>query len=342
METGKRLEMLEGELKLMKGEVKETLSSVRDYLQKAKVPSQDTILIPASDNEPRGPIIVPGRISVSGADSPQASVSGGAAASAAAAPAPAAPVVQAPSMADSIPVMSETQPSVAAGGIPVMPADSYEAEDSIEDIGTGETMSFGAPPAPRARAPEPPPYPEFASIPEEVPGWDGQDRIELGPSAPQVNLLANLIRWVASARGEIGSEQLATFLEVYGVTGNLSQELKEVILQLLEISAAQPQDASVADVWSRLILELHGILAGGGAPLQPAKFFGIESKDEEELEELKAEEEKPRYQPLKLKLVYPQGDGTEKEFTIDVNPEADEAGPPDKPKQSAKKQGGDK
>ncbi|MCK4722403.1 MAG: hypothetical protein KAT75_03815, partial [Dehalococcoidia bacterium] len=76
----------------------------------------------------------------------------------------------------------------------------------------------------------------------------------------QANQLPNLIRWVSVAKREIGSAQLPTFLEAYGVRGQLSSEMKEVILHLAVVVSEQSADASPADLWSRLTLELHGIL----------------------------------------------------------------------------------
>ncbi|MFH1003279.1 MAG: hypothetical protein V1780_03965, partial [Chloroflexota bacterium] len=59
-------------------------------------------------------------------------------------------------------------------------------------------------------------------------------RAEVSRPAPQVNMLANLVRWVALARREIGNEQLPTFLDVYSFSENLSPELREIILGLAE------------------------------------------------------------------------------------------------------------
>ena len=150
------------------------------------------------------------------------------------------------------------------------------------------------------------------------------------PPTPQVNLLANLIRWVSAARGKLGIEQLPVFLEVYGISGNLSPELKEVILQLAEVVAQPSGDDNAADVWSHSVLELHGILAGGGTPLH---LFGPSWNDEEgeaEASETLAEEDEaedktedeppvpPREnRPVRLKLVVPIGDGVEKEFSVE-------------------------
>ena len=168
---------------------------------------------------------------------------------------------------------------------------------------------------------------EFAALrDEELPELDSREglRVEASPPAPQVNLLANLIRWVAKAKKEIGDEQLPTFLEVYGIGGNLSPDLKEVILHLAEITSEQSADASTTDIWSQLILELHGILVEGGLSLQPVNplcnMSEIIGENTAEQEEVNEEEKPPKNKPLKLKVVYPQADGSEQEFTIDLNP----------------------
>ena len=148
------------------------------------------------------------------------------------------------------------------------------------------------------------------------------------PPTPQVNMLANLIRWVAKAKKEIGSEQLPTFLEVYGITGNLSPDLKEVIAHLADITAQQSDDASAVDVWSQLLLELHGILTEGSTTLNPVVPFWNGGENELDTDETEMDEPTPQSTPMKLKLIYPGKDGTEKELTIDLSPEADKGSPP--------------
>ena len=152
-------------------------------------------------------------------------------------------------------------------------------------------------------------------------GYD-KNAAGLQPSTPRVNLLANLITWVAKAKKEIGYEQLAAFLEVYGVSGHLSPELKEAILQLAEITAAQSEEANRADVWSQSMLSLHGILTGGDAPLYPFITPMQNIVDEETVtEEDIIEVDKPKDSPVKLKLVFPNEDGISKEFCVDLTPD---------------------
>ena len=144
-------------------------------------------------------------------------------------------------------------------------------------------------------------------------------------SVPRVDLLANLIRWIASARAEIGTEQFATFLEVYGISGHLTQEFKEVILHLAETAETPPPGSSSADTWSRLMLELHGILTGGEGPLHPVKPVWLESAGKlspvEPEPKVQAVKEKPKETPLKLKLVVTGADGSDREICLNLSPE---------------------
>jgi hypothetical protein len=182
-------------------------------------------------------------------------------------------------------------------------------------------------------------------------------------AAPQVNLLANLIRWVSVAKKEIGEEQLPVILDVYGSSGNLAPEMREVILQLAEVAVTPSEDGSpkhsgrfitgqlsafleihrvsghisaelkqdilhfvgliddqavsnsTADIWSRLVLELHGILSDSSAPLRP---FKKTSKSDKNIEKNNGHNTDGEIHEgkLRLKLVMPVADGIEREFDV--------------------------
>ena len=141
---------------------------------------------------------------------------------------------------------------------------------------------------------------------------------------PKVNMLANLINWVARAKEEIGYEQIPTFLEVYGISGHLSSELKEVIIHLSEITRERPEVANNAEVWSQAMLALHGIITGGDAPLHPIMPSWTDNTNEiQPVEEEIIEVDKAKEKPVKLKLVFPDGNGKSKEFCINLAPEED-------------------
>lgn len=86
---------------------------------------------------------------------------------------------------------------------------------------------------------------------------------ETNGSLSQMNSLANLIRWVSSAKKEIGTQQLPTFLEAFRAHGPLPAEMKELILHLAVVVEEPPERLSPAEIWSRLALELHAILQDG-------------------------------------------------------------------------------
>jgi hypothetical protein len=76
------------------------------------------------------------------------------------------------------------------------------------------------------------------------------------------------------------------------------------------------------------MLTLHGILTGGDAPLHPLMPFWTTAVSEEQpAEEEIIEVDKAKEAPVKLKLVFPNSDGKNKEFCIDLNPEADSEKP---------------
>ncbi len=146
---------------------------------------------------------------------------------------------------------------------------------------------------------------------------------EINRGIPKVNMLANLITWVARVRQEIGYEELPALLEVYGTSGHLSPELKNIIIQLAEIMKDHSEAATEAEIWSESILSLHGILTGGDAPLNPVIPSWVDMADEAESlpEDEIIEVDKNKEKSAKLKLVFPSGNGKSKEFCINLTPE---------------------
>lgn len=159
------------------------------------------------------------------------------------------------------------------------------------------------------------------SAEEELPMELERITNDIAPGTPRVNMLANLINWVSRAKKEIGDELLPTFLDVYGVSGHLSLELKEVILHLAERTKEKTEPCTDAEVWSQAMLSLHGILTGGDAPLNPAIPSWKEALEQEQDEEIIEVDKKEK--PIKLKFVLPSNNGKEKEYCLDLTPEDD-------------------
>jgi len=145
---------------------------------------------------------------------------------------------------------------------------------------------------------------------------------EVRKPVAQINMLTNLIRWVAAAKKEIGSEQLAAFLEVYSIAGCLPSESKEVIQHVADMVEQQSADVNAVDIWTRLTLELHGILSGGGQPLRLPDLSNNEKKNY--IEQNNTNDNGAKMDKLiKLKLVLPGENGEEKEFGITLSPAVD-------------------
>jgi hypothetical protein len=361
MSADDRVKVLENEFKLIKSELRQTLGSVRDFLLDLKIPQIQEVAAKEAERHEQLPIGGGGGGgSSSGGSSDQIGSQG--------------------SIPESYPSGFEPQPSLPEMGAPVedltnLPLESPLSEeeplcDSVDmpEDQYSEDTGITAGDMPGEKEPEGPAAERGAQNPQA--------------GVPQVNLLANLIRWASAARKDIGLAQLPTFLDVYATTGNLSQETRDTILNLAEV-ATDPVDekpdnknvmvteeialcmeinslagqlppeykeklrrltdlilrqsvyANKADVWSQLLLELHGILTGGGRSLQPLvvnKDTWKEDTEEDRVEipeESACEEEsagavneveeisKPRRaKPARLRLVLPVDGGAEQELDL--------------------------
>jgi hypothetical protein len=255
MYTDKQLQTIEDELKLLKGELKETLSSVRDYLV-----NMDT----------------------TDGDNTQSSPKKG--------------IREEAEFRESFDKSSDMTEEFRM-------LDDEDMEDILE---SEEPLKAGT-------------DLPYKNQLDEYPGLEK----ELNQSVPRVSFLANLINWVSVARREIGNEQLPAFLEVYGISGHLSPEMKDVILHLAKITAEKPGGKNTAEIWSNSVLALHGILTGGEAPLTTVKLnWGKTEEEIEDLEDEPTQSKESSQPPVKLKLVFPNGNGKSKEYCIDLTPES--------------------
>ena len=396
MAIEKKVETLEGEVKLMKGELKETLSNVRDFLVNLKLPTPKIEGLDGGNTR----LTVDGGLGMQSAGAAlqqalpaMAQVAQEAVVAQVAQPAQ--PVMPAAPSAPAEPQVLKVETVAPSGNQQTATAEPVEAS-ALEIYEPPAMPSPAAYESPEASEPQPQPKQPEAARNAQQPEkgkevQPGQPMVEpVAGSNSQVNLLANLLRWVSVATREIGSEQLPTFLDIYGTTGNLSLETREVILRFANVVAQQPAFASVdgvmghimteqlatflevhstngrlspevkegimrfastmvmhplekgiADVWSQLLLELHGILSGGGrlpqtlGIVQAIEELAAEA-DEAELEADGAEEppdmEKDEVarveeKTVTLRLVMPVG-GVEKEFgienlSINMTPESD-------------------
>ena len=359
MAVDDQVKVLEDEFKLIKSELRQTLVSVRDFLMDLKLPPMQEEPtappeeIPVANNQASEPLA-----SGNQNNSPQSNGNGGGTTPGANNP---MPQPQNQDVQDIVPKMDEPIEE-ESNNMEIEDLQDLDIEDP-EDNG----MTSGEIPSDKKAE-------DKIEKPDAVPQPNGKDRIPVAGSADsQVNLLANLVRWVSTAVREIGKEQLTAFLDVYAVGGNMSEELKGVILHLAEVVAdpvsethssektpiineqitlcmeinslsgqlpdelkksirhlmeiliQQTVQTNKADIWSKLLLELNGILSGNTDSLQY-----LITRESREAEQLKKEQEalekaenclenapqKKAVKPAKLRLVLPGSDGSEQELDL--------------------------
>lgn len=342
MEIETKLQVLEDEFRLMKGELKQALTDVRDFLVTFPAPAINEGVFERFHEMQKG-------------------MGGGGGNR------------ETPAMV--LPAFPEKTENMLSADLEVPEAETEneatpEETEQPENLEPGEAEVEEAPDteleeatAPEARADEELPVAETA---------DGMNH-----PAPEVNVLTNLIRWVSVAKRELGKGQLAAFLDVYGPQGALPPETRQLILQLAEVidtsndettpsasffallireqlsallevrasssqispelkdsimnlvsmMAEPPPRDKPADVWSRLILELHGIISYGDAPIPPP-VFRPGAPAGEILQPVAAKGKlataagkyKTPKKPMRLKLIMPVGKGVEKEFVFHLDP----------------------
>ena len=259
MAEDRRLDILQEEIKLMKGELKQSLASVRDYLLNMELPSYEISHILSALGNEGTKVTMKGSLETPSQEKPPAE--------------PEDTLTETEeSLGDEVPEGDDLLDleNPAEDEAETNPEDSLTDEDGElppedtqsvpEDDSTMPEDASSAPdePGPYEQDESPPfepemsrheeqpiqdeqPVPEEQLMQEEQPMPEEQsvryentmDDVSL--SVPKVNMLANLINWVARANKEIGRDQIPTFLEVYGISGYLSPELKDVILHLLSL-----------------------------------------------------------------------------------------------------------
>ena len=99
--------------------------------------------------------------------------------------------------------------------------------------------------------------------------------------------------------------------------------MKDIILHLAKITAEKPGEKNTAEIWSNSMLSLHSILTSGETPLTPVKpGWDITGEETEDFEDILTQQKESGQPPVKLKLVFPNGDGKSKEYCIDLSPES--------------------
>jgi hypothetical protein len=335
-----RLDILQDEIKLLKAEVKNSLASVRDYLLNMELPSSEfsTILAALSgDNADPQKMDVDSHVSGDKMESMPQPDSLEDNLDKAGQPGEYEEMLdfEEPDKTDELPEKRPDDNTYTENGLPeeenMLPQNQEVEEEIPDEVEEDEEDTL---PEDELEEPEEDDTigeesdeltdqePEL-SLEEEQPMEYDRRMNDVTQGIPKVNMLANLINWVAKARQEVGNEQLPSLLEVYGTSGHLSPELKDIIIHLAEMMNENSELASEAEIWSQSILSLHGILTGGDAPLNPVTPSWVDSTDEAESspDEEIIEVDKTKDKQAKLKLVFPGSNGKSKEFCINLTPE---------------------
>ncbi len=142
-----------------------------------------------------------------------------------------------------------------------------------------DAVAAEEPPTPQAEQPadeREPARPRVVRVQQTAPAA-GQESERVGISAAadvdpafgplDANLLTNLMRWVGSVKRRLGASQLPGFLEMYKLTGHLPPVMERLILHLAELDAlpdeSYDQIFTLDDLMDSL-LQLHAIVYGPG------------------------------------------------------------------------------
>ena len=279
MEMDERVDYIEGEINLIKGEIQQALVELRDMVTvmetKVKEPESQVIEIRQGTSTAAEETAKPEKAKneIEEVEKPaeeevteeeEEEIEG--------------PVEEAEPVAEleedePEPTIEETPepflppPSLLEAGQQSIPEDVVPApSDSFQDLGSMLPDSGGS------QYPDPPEGSTYIPMPRPQP-------VEV--RALDIHSVANLIRWVGSARPRIGLDQLRTLLEIYQSTGHLPDTIEELILEAAKLRAVAegPEDQGFTlEEYIDSLLQLHAIVSSleyriaepGQTPAQPA------------------------------------------------------------------------
>lgn len=198
-------------------------------------------------------------------------------------------------------------------------AEALRGEEAAPAQTSASTTTTAEPPAPAtptpqeaaapAQQPSPEPGPERPRVVRiqqtapaaEASGPQESERVTVSPAtgaeaafgALDANLLTNLMRWVGSVKRRLGASQLPGFLEMYKLTGHLPPVMEKLIYHLAELDAlpdeSYDQIFTLDDLMDSL-LQLHAIVYGPGYVSQGALLSLEEEAAQDAAEEAEAED----------------------------------------------------
>ena len=320
MDLEQKFDRLEGEVGLMKGEIKQTLVDLREFIMKQGAPfSVRGGPIPAAEEEPES----------EEADAPDDGAAGLShddmermlkearasgreeATEALREESEAASIVHVakPTAEDieqerpqvvQVKVTPPEPPEVVQAPEPAQaeqapePIQVVQAPEPVQVVQAPEPAEVQQPqapptePVPRPQAPASEPGVSFGGAEQEAAGalYDfSQDETRI--DALDANLLTNLMRWVGGVKRRLGGSQLEGFLEIYKLTGHLPPVMEKLILHLAELEALPDESSDqifTLDDLMDSLLQLHAVVYGPGYATS-GTLGGLE----EQLEDLKTD-----------------------------------------------------
>ena len=108
--------------------------------------------------------------------------------------------------------------------------------------------------------------------------WDAEDGYsDEGALTPALdaNLVTGIVRWVASAKRKLGSEQMVALLEIYKISGNLSPSIEKVIVKVANMPLPDESDIHqiTAEDLVDLFMMLHGTIHSTVEASETAEWF---------------------------------------------------------------------
>jgi len=283
-ETETRLEILEDEVKVLKGEVKRTLVDLRSLLMLEDSPLGEGVAtkrmamhnaIPA--NETPGPAA--GTLDLSPGPGP------GAPPELMQFPQdfepPGAPPADDAAVANQQELMAELEdeddenPGEPDDEPVKAPGRKGRFNLSEEKDGHGEKESDSRGKSERVTSI----YDEYRELLEETKRAHILEDQPVGPPL-DVNLMANLVYWASLAKQRVGDAQLKDILQLYVQSGHSRPELQDLLLHICKMvdveSAVIEENGSD---WVDLLFHLHGILTGG-FPVMKIPYIRLPSQEE--------------------------------------------------------------
>ena len=273
MSLERKIETIEGEMGVMKGEIKQTLVDLREFIMRQGSPFASAEAGPAVGAPPTDLQ----RLLREARESVREEASAGLRS-------------EVEALRREAESLSTDDPATGSG------------EDVAATAATEEPLP---PPAQQPAAERGPEQPRVVRIQQTAPAAGQEtERVSISAAADMdpafgpldANLLTNLMRWVGGVKRRLGASQLTGFLEMYKLTGHLPPVMEKLIYHLAELDAlpdeSYDQIFTLDDLMDSL-LQLHAIVYGPGYVSSGALLSLGEEKPQGTAEEAEAEDPGP-------------------------------------------------